>query len=81
MFDFRGGEILMVIAFGCWSWYSTAAQKWCRGWSQIAHHHRDDEHGRRWALPVIFTVAALWVRAHFRRPCRRPRRTGWSLPG
>ena len=34
-FDFRGGEILIIIAMGCWSWYSTAAQRWCRGWSQV----------------------------------------------
>jgi drug/metabolite transporter (DMT)-like permease len=34
-FDLRGGEILMLMAFGCWSWYSTAAQRWLKGWSQL----------------------------------------------
>lgn len=34
-FDLRGGEILMLGAFACWSWYSTAAQRWLEGWSQI----------------------------------------------
>lgn len=35
MFDFRGGEILIAAAIACWSWYSTAAQRWCHGWSQV----------------------------------------------
>src|SRR4051812_11512896 len=34
-FDLRGGEILILCAFGCWSWYSTAAQRWLQGWSQL----------------------------------------------
>ena len=34
-FDLRGGELLMLAAFTCWSWYSTAAQRWLEGWSQI----------------------------------------------
>ena len=34
-FDLRGGEILILTAFACWSWYSTAAQRWLEGWSQL----------------------------------------------
>jgi drug/metabolite transporter (DMT)-like permease len=34
-FDLRGGELLMLGAFTCWSWYSTAAQRWLAGWSQL----------------------------------------------
>jgi drug/metabolite transporter (DMT)-like permease len=34
-FDLRGGEILILCAVGCWSWYSTAAQHWLQGWSQL----------------------------------------------
>jgi drug/metabolite transporter (DMT)-like permease len=34
-FDLRGGEILILCAFVCWSWYSTAAQRWLNGWSQL----------------------------------------------
>jgi len=34
-FDLRGGEILILAAFTCWSWYSTAAQRWLEGWSQL----------------------------------------------
>jgi drug/metabolite transporter (DMT)-like permease len=34
-FDLRGGEILILCAVGCWSWYSTAAQRWLQGWSQL----------------------------------------------
>jgi drug/metabolite transporter (DMT)-like permease len=34
-FDLRGGEILILTAFACWSWYSSAAQRWLEGWSQL----------------------------------------------
>jgi drug/metabolite transporter (DMT)-like permease len=34
-FDLRGGELLMLAAFTCWSWYSTAVQRWLGGWSQV----------------------------------------------
>ena len=34
-FDLRGGELLILAAFACWSWYSTAAQRWLAGWSQL----------------------------------------------
>jgi drug/metabolite transporter (DMT)-like permease len=34
-FDLRGGELLILAAFTCWSWYSTAAQRWLEGWSQL----------------------------------------------
>lgn len=34
-FDLRGGEILILAAITCWSWYSSAAQRWLEGWSQL----------------------------------------------
>jgi drug/metabolite transporter (DMT)-like permease len=34
-FDLRGGEILILCAIACWSWYSSAAQRWLEGWSQL----------------------------------------------
>jgi drug/metabolite transporter (DMT)-like permease len=34
-FDLRGGEILILCAVACWSWYSSAAQRWLEGWSQL----------------------------------------------
>jgi drug/metabolite transporter (DMT)-like permease len=34
-FDLRGGEILIIIASACWSWYSIAAQRWLTGCSQL----------------------------------------------
>ncbi|MDQ7246915.1 DMT family transporter [Dongia sedimenti] len=34
-FDLRGGEILILAAITCWSWYSSAAQRWLKGWSQL----------------------------------------------
>jgi drug/metabolite transporter (DMT)-like permease len=64
MFDFRGGEILMVTAFACWSWYSTAAQKWCRGWSQLRITTVTMTTGGV-GLAVIFAVAVLLGAASF----------------
>ena len=34
-FDLRGGEILIIIASACWSWYSIAAQRWLPGCTQL----------------------------------------------
>lgn len=34
-FDLRGGEILIIAAMACWSWYSITAQRWMRGCSQL----------------------------------------------
>jgi drug/metabolite transporter (DMT)-like permease len=34
-FDLRGGEILILAAVACWSWYSSGAQRWLLGWSQL----------------------------------------------
>ncbi|WP_374651997.1 DMT family transporter [Dongia sp.] len=67
MFDFRGGEILMVTAFACWSWYSTAAQRWCRGWSQLRITTATMTTGGV-GLAVIFTIAVLSGAAEFPPP-------------
>lgn len=34
-FDLRSGEILILAAIACWSWYSSGAQRWLEGWSQL----------------------------------------------
>ncbi len=34
-FDLRGGEIFIIAAQACWSWYSITAQRWLLGCSQI----------------------------------------------
>jgi drug/metabolite transporter (DMT)-like permease len=34
-FDLRGGEIFIIAAQVCWSWYSITAQRWLLGCSQI----------------------------------------------
>jgi drug/metabolite transporter (DMT)-like permease len=77
LFDFRGGEILMVIAFACWSWYSTAAQKWCRGWSQLRITTVTMTTGGV-GLAVIFTVAVLLGAAHF-PPAMPDNATDWLV--
>jgi drug/metabolite transporter (DMT)-like permease len=34
-FDLRGGEILIIAASACWSWYSITVQRWLTGCSQL----------------------------------------------
>src|SRR5262249_4026878 len=34
-FDQHGGEIVIIAASACWSWYSIAAQRWMPGCSQL----------------------------------------------
>ncbi len=34
-FDLRGGELFIIAAQACWSWYSITAQRWLLGCSQI----------------------------------------------
>jgi drug/metabolite transporter (DMT)-like permease len=34
-FSVRGGEPLILVAMFLWCWYSLAAQRWLRGWSQM----------------------------------------------
>ncbi|MBL8708182.1 MAG: EamA family transporter [Rhodospirillaceae bacterium] len=63
-FDFRGGELLIVLAFACWSWYSTAAQRWCRGWSQLRITTSTMTTGGV-ALAVIYLVAGVAGAAPF----------------
>jgi drug/metabolite transporter (DMT)-like permease len=33
--ELRGGEFLVLIASGLWSWYSLAIHRWLGGWSQL----------------------------------------------
>ncbi|HWT97441.1 MAG TPA: DMT family transporter [Terriglobales bacterium] len=35
VFVLRGGEILILAAACCWTWYSISAQRWLQGWSQL----------------------------------------------
>jgi drug/metabolite transporter (DMT)-like permease len=35
LFVIRGGEILILAASCCWTWYSITAQRWLKGWSQL----------------------------------------------
>ncbi len=46
---FRGGEGLLVLAQGCWSWYSMKAQEWLRGASQVR------------ITTLTASTAALWL--------------------
>lgn len=46
----RGGEPLVLLASGLWAWYSIAAQRWLRGWSQLRIAANTMGHG---AIPLL----------------------------
>src|SRR5262249_42711324 len=35
IFILRGGELAILAAACCWTWYSITAQRWLKGWSQL----------------------------------------------
>jgi drug/metabolite transporter (DMT)-like permease len=57
-FDLRGGEILIIAAGACWSWYSMAAQGWLAGCSQLRIAGVTTAIGSV-ALAAIYLVAGL----------------------
>ena len=67
LFDLRGGEILILAAFTCWSWYSSAAQRWLHGWSQIRISAVTMSIGGL-GLSVVYLTAAVLGTAHFPPP-------------
>ncbi|SLN35118.1 DMT family transporter [Oceanibacterium hippocampi] len=34
--DLQGGEILLILAMTCWTWYTIRCQIWLPGWSQLS---------------------------------------------
>jgi drug/metabolite transporter (DMT)-like permease len=67
IFDLRGGEILIIGAFTCWSWYSSAAQRWLHGWSQIRISAVTMSIGGL-GLSIVYLVAAAFGAASFPPP-------------
>jgi drug/metabolite transporter (DMT)-like permease len=66
-FDLRGGEVLILIAFACWTWYSTAAQRWLAGWSQLRISSTTMTAGGV-MLAIVYLVAAPLGAAAFPPP-------------
>jgi drug/metabolite transporter (DMT)-like permease len=58
-FDFRGGEILIILAIGCWAWYSAAAQRWFKHWSQLRITAASATTAGIGLIPVYLAAAAL----------------------
>jgi drug/metabolite transporter (DMT)-like permease len=76
-FDLRGGEILILTAFACWSWYSTAAQRWLEGWSQLRISGTTMTIGGV-ALTIVYLVAAAFGGVSFPPPAP-PSGTDWLV--
>jgi drug/metabolite transporter (DMT)-like permease len=76
-FDLRGGEILILTAFACWSWYSTAAQRWLEGWSQLRISGTTMTIGGV-ALTIVYLIAAAFGGVAFPPPAP-PSGTDWLV--
>ena len=76
-FDLRGGEILILAAFACWSWYSSAAQRWLDGWSQLRISSTTMTIGGV-ALTVIYLIVAAFGGVSFPPPAP-PTTTDWLV--
>lgn len=74
-FDLRGGEILILAAFACWSWYSSAAQRWLEGWSQLRISGTTMTIGGV-VLTVVYFIAAAFGGVPFPPPAP-PTTTDW----
>jgi drug/metabolite transporter (DMT)-like permease len=62
-FDFRGGELFLVIAAICWAWYSINAQSWLGGLSQTQLTAVTLSAGGL-GVTAVFLVAAGFGAAH-----------------
>jgi drug/metabolite transporter (DMT)-like permease len=76
-FDLRGGEILILTAFACWSWYSSAAQRWLEGWSQLRISATTMTIGGV-ALTIVYFIVAVFGGVAFPPPAP-PTTTDWLV--
>jgi len=63
--QFRGGEILIVLANVLWTWMSIAAQRWLKGFSQLQIAAFTVFTGAVWLmllLPVVFVTGMIDLR-------------------
>lgn len=66
--QFRGGEILIVLANVLWAWMSIAAQRWLRGFSQLQISALTVLSGAVWLLlllPLVIATGVIEIRASF----------------
>jgi drug/metabolite transporter (DMT)-like permease len=68
-FGLRGGEILLVIAQLCWSWYSIRAQQWLADRGQIALSALT---GTMASLLLALVCAVVWATIGIDWPSRMP---------
>ena len=66
-FEIQGGEILMILATGCWAWYSQAAQRWLAGWSQLRITAATTGTGSVTAI-AVYIIAGSFGAAHLPPP-------------
>lgn len=66
--QFRGGEILIVLANVLWTWMSIAAQRWLKGFSQLQIAAFTVLTGATWLilmLPIVMLTGIVEIRMSF----------------
>jgi len=66
--EFRGGELLIVLANVLWTWMSIAAQRWLRGFSQLQISALTVLSGAVWLLlllPLVVVTGVVDIRVEF----------------
>jgi drug/metabolite transporter (DMT)-like permease len=66
--QFRGGEILIVLANVAWTWMSIAAQRWLKGFSQLQIAAFTVLAGAAWLvlmLPLVLLTGIVDIRMNF----------------
>ena len=60
-FDLRGGEIFIIAATACWSWYSITAQRWLLGCTQMRITSMTTTTGAPTLLSAYLIAGALGI--------------------
>jgi drug/metabolite transporter (DMT)-like permease len=66
--EFRGGEVLIVLANVVWTWMSIAAQRWLKGFSQLQIAASTVLAGAAWLLlmlPLVIATGVIEIRVSF----------------
>ncbi len=75
-YGLEGGEVLLVVAQFCWSWYSIRAQQWLSDRGQVALSALTSTVA---SILLGFVVAGVWAAGGIWWPTRTPTSAEWGM--
>ncbi len=75
-YGLEGGEVLLVVAQFCWSWYSIRAQQWLSDRGQVALSALTSTVA---SILLGFVVAGVWAAGGISWPTRTPTSAEWGM--